>query len=45
MDAALTLNEIESAAKKRLPKHIYDFYASGADEQDVLARNRKAFKR
>lgn len=41
----LTLDEIEALAKDRLPKHVYDFYASGSDSQNALARNRTAFSK
>lgn len=41
----LTLDEIEAAARDKLPRHIYDFYASGSDNQRALARNRNAFSR
>ncbi|VUC33711.1 unnamed protein product [Clonostachys rosea] len=41
----LTLDEVEAAAKKALPSKIYDFYASGADGQRAVARNRHAFSR
>ncbi|KAK7221472.1 hypothetical protein V2G26_009475 [Clonostachys chloroleuca] len=41
----LTLDEVEAEAKKSLPSKIYDFYASGADGQRAVARNRQAFSR
>lgn len=41
----ITLDEIEALAKEKLPRHIYDLYASGSDDQRALARNRDAFKR
>ncbi|CAH0034630.1 unnamed protein product [Clonostachys rhizophaga] len=41
----LTLDEVEAAAKKSLPSKIYDFYASGADGQLAVVRNRHAFSR
>ncbi|CAG9983201.1 unnamed protein product [Clonostachys byssicola] len=41
----LTLDEVEAAARKSLPSKIYDFYASGADGQRAVARNRQAFSR
>ncbi|PYI10685.1 S-2-hydroxy-acid oxidase [Aspergillus sclerotiicarbonarius CBS 121057] len=43
--APLTLHEVEQAAKARLPAHIYEFYASGSDQQNALIRNEKAFDR
>lgn len=45
MAVPITLDEVESLAKTKLPKYIYDFYASGSDEQEALARNRDAFKK
>ncbi|RAL02635.1 alpha-hydroxy acid oxidase [Aspergillus ibericus CBS 121593] len=44
-DDPLTLHEFEQAAKARLPAHIYEFYASGSDQQNALARNEAAFNR
>lgn len=41
----LTLGEVEEAAKEKLPKHIYDFYASGSDDEEALRRNVAAFNR
>ncbi|OOF91242.1 hypothetical protein ASPCADRAFT_518806 [Aspergillus carbonarius ITEM 5010] len=41
----LTIHEVEQAAKARLPAHIYEFYASGSDQQNALIRNEKAFNR
>ncbi|KKK13098.1 hypothetical protein P175DRAFT_0560298 [Aspergillus ochraceoroseus IBT 24754] len=41
----ITLNEVEALARENLPKHIYEFYASGSDEQNALLRNEKAFDR
>ncbi|KAK1142925.1 hypothetical protein N8T08_007166 [Aspergillus melleus] len=41
----LTLTEVEEFASQKLPKHIYEFYASGSDKQKALVRNEKAFDR
>ncbi|KAL3445138.1 S-2-hydroxy-acid oxidase [Aspergillus insuetus] len=41
----LSISEIQAAAKDKLPKHIYDFYASGSDNEKALARNRSGFDR
>ncbi|KAH8429194.1 alpha-hydroxy acid oxidase [Aspergillus melleus] len=41
----LTVTEVEQIARDKLPKHIYEFYASGSDEQKALVRNEKAFDR
>lgn len=42
-DDPITVDEVEAIAKRRLPGHVYDLYASGADDQDTLRRNREAF--
>jgi (S)-2-hydroxy-acid oxidase len=41
----LTLHEVELAGKAKLPKHIYEFYASGSDDEEALRRNVEAFNR
>ncbi|KAL8227790.1 hypothetical protein R6Q57_015374 [Mikania cordata] len=37
--------EYETLAKEKLPKMIYDYYASGAEDQWTLKENRHAFSR
>ncbi|KAM7500558.1 hypothetical protein LguiA_024972 [Lonicera macranthoides] len=37
--------EYEAIAKEKLPKMIYDYYASGAEDQWTLQENRNAFSR
>ncbi|RWW00603.1 hypothetical protein GW17_00036428 [Ensete ventricosum] len=37
--------EYEEIAKRKLPKMIYDYYASGAEDQWTLKENRNAFSR
>lgn len=37
--------EYEEIAKQKLPKMIYDYYASGAEDQWTLQENRNAFSR
>lgn len=37
--------EYEGIAKQKLPKMVYDYYASGAEDQWTLAENRNAFSR
>lgn len=37
--------EYEALAKEKLPKMIYDYYASGAEDQWTLQENRNAFSR
>ncbi|XP_073024320.1 glycolate oxidase 1-like isoform X2 [Primulina eburnea] len=39
------VNEYESLAKKKLPKMVYDYYASGAEDQWTLQENRNAFSK
>uniref|UniRef100_A0A2N9HU93 (S)-2-hydroxy-acid oxidase n=1 Tax=Fagus sylvatica TaxID=28930 RepID=A0A2N9HU93_FAGSY len=39
------VSEYEAIAKQKLPKMVYDYYASGAEDQWTLAENRNAFSR
>ncbi|WJX47000.1 Lactoylglutathione lyase [Trifolium repens] len=39
------VNEYEAIAKEKLPKMIYDYYASGADDEWTLKENQNAFSR
>ncbi|KAG8006643.1 Hydroxyacid oxidase 1, partial [Nibea albiflora] len=39
------VSDYEEAARKVLPKAVYDYYRSGADEQNTLADNVTAFNR
>ncbi|KAG0468746.1 hypothetical protein HPP92_018074 [Vanilla planifolia] len=39
------VSEYEAAAKKKLPKMVYDYYASGAEDEWTLKENREAFSR
>ncbi|OVA20916.1 FMN-dependent dehydrogenase [Macleaya cordata] len=39
------VSECEALAKERLPKMVYDYYASGAEDQWTLKENRLAFSR
>ncbi|KAK2384004.1 Aldolase-type TIM barrel family protein [Trifolium repens] len=39
------VNEYEAIAKEKLSKVIYDYYASGAEDQWTLKENRNAFSR
>jgi (S)-2-hydroxy-acid oxidase len=41
----ITIGEFEDIARSKLPKNVYDYYASGADEQKALERNNTAFDR
>ncbi|MBC8068340.1 MAG: alpha-hydroxy-acid oxidizing protein, partial [Deltaproteobacteria bacterium] len=40
---ALNLAELEALAQARLPKMAWDYYASGADDERCVQRNRDAF--
>ena len=39
------VSDFEKEAEKVLPKAVYDYYRSGADEQSTLADNVAAFNR
>ncbi|CAM6129438.1 unnamed protein product [Calypogeia fissa] len=39
------VSEYEEVAKSKLPKMVYDYYASGAEDQWTLKENRHAFER
>ncbi|CAK8578340.1 unnamed protein product [Lathyrus sativus] len=45
MTTITNVSEYEAIAKEKLPKMIYDFYASGAEDQWTLKENRNAFSR
>ncbi|XP_047318626.1 glycolate oxidase-like [Impatiens glandulifera] len=45
MDQITNVMEYEALAKEKLPKMVYDYYASGAEDQWTLEENRKAFSR
>lgn len=45
IDATINLFEIEQLAQKRLSTMARDYYASGANDEITLARNREAFDR
>ncbi|KAK6781983.1 hypothetical protein RDI58_019779 [Solanum bulbocastanum] len=45
METITNVMEYEILAKERLPKMIYDYYASGAEDQWTLQENRNAFSR
>jgi (S)-2-hydroxy-acid oxidase len=36
--------EFEAVARKKLPKMVFDYYASGAEDQYTLKLNRTAFE-
>jgi hypothetical protein len=41
----VSVDEIEQEALQCLPRSVRGYYASGADNEQTLARNRQAFKR
>lgn len=43
MTDVLNLSELEALAKARLPQMAWDYYASGADDERCVRRNREAF--
>ncbi|XP_058731863.1 glycolate oxidase 1-like isoform X2 [Vicia villosa] len=45
MDLITNVSEFEAIAKQKLPKMVYDYYASGAEDQWSLKENRNAFSR
>ncbi|RDY05307.1 Peroxisomal (S)-2-hydroxy-acid oxidase GLO5, partial [Mucuna pruriens] len=45
MEMITNVTEYEAIAKEKLPKMIYDYYASGAEDQWTLKENRNAFSR
>nr|XP_009791622.1 PREDICTED: peroxisomal (S)-2-hydroxy-acid oxidase-like isoform X1 [Nicotiana sylvestris] len=45
MESITNVMEYETIAKEKLPKMIYDYYASGAEDQWTLQENRNAFSR
>ncbi|CAK8578335.1 unnamed protein product [Lathyrus sativus] len=45
MDLITNVSEFEAIAKQKLPKMIYDYYASGAEDEWTLKENRNAFSR
>lgn len=44
-DQRVCVSDFEEEARKVLPKAVYDYYRSGADEQRTLADNVAAFTR
>jgi hypothetical protein len=45
LEKYVSVAEVEQEALKVLPKSIRDYYASGADDEQTLVRNERAFKR
>lgn len=42
-DDPITIEELFSLAQRKLPKQIWDYYASGSDEGYAVRRNNKAY--
>jgi 4-hydroxymandelate oxidase len=45
LGAYLTVDEFEEAARTRLPRMVFDYYAGGAGDEWTVAENRRAFER
>lgn len=45
MEEITNVMEYEELAKEKLSKMVYDYYASGAEDQWTLRENRNAFSR
>ncbi|KAK6150073.1 hypothetical protein DH2020_017598 [Rehmannia glutinosa] len=45
MESITNVMEYEAIAREKLPKMVYDYYASGAEDQWTLQENRHAFSR
>ena len=41
----ITIDEFEQIARSKLPGNVYDYYASGSDQQKALKRNYTAYDR
>ncbi|XP_059070025.1 glycolate oxidase 1-like [Cryptomeria japonica] len=41
----VNVQDYEAVAKEKLPKMVYDYYASGAEDQWTLKENQRAFQR
>ena len=42
---SLNLSELEELARARLPKQVWDYYSSGADDERTLRSNAEAYAR
>jgi 4-hydroxymandelate oxidase len=42
---ALTVEDLEAAARERLPAMVFDYYAGGSGEEWTLRENRRAYER
>ena len=44
-DSLVCVSDYELQARRALPKAVFDYYCSGADEQETLADNTAAYSR
>jgi (S)-2-hydroxy-acid oxidase len=40
----ITINDVREIAKKRLPRQVWDYYTTGADDEQTVRRNEAAFQ-
>jgi L-lactate dehydrogenase (cytochrome) len=45
MSTPINLHEVEAAARRRLPRMVYDFIAGGAEDERTVRANEEAFAR
>ncbi|HLQ66061.1 MAG TPA: alpha-hydroxy-acid oxidizing protein, partial [Candidatus Limnocylindrales bacterium] len=43
LDRCVSVDEVETLARKRLRPAYYDYYAGGAEDESTLSRNRRGF--
>lgn len=44
LEELITLADCEAEARRRLPRHVFDYIAAGAADEITLARNRRALR-
>lgn len=40
----ITISDVRDIAKKRLPRQVWDYYTTGADDEHTVRRNEAVFK-
>lgn len=40
----ITISDMREIAKKRLPRQVWDYYTTGADDEQTVRRNEAAFQ-
>lgn len=40
----ITISDVREIAKKRLPRQVWDYYTTGADDEYTVRRNEAVFK-